>query len=76
VIAHFVLKMVTFVLMADYPPVGPINDQEASQDYYIENGLLVMTEAFHLKRGYCCGNECRHCPYEHINVVKKKKPSH
>jgi len=39
------------------------------QDYYIENGLMVMTEASHLKRGYCCGSKCRHCPYEHINVV-------
>ncbi len=34
-------------------------------DYYIdENGLLVFTAAYHLKRGYCCKNGCRHCPYE------------
>lgn len=32
-------------------------------DYYFEGGLLVYTEAFHLRRGYCCGNLCRHCPY-------------
>ena len=31
--------------------------------YYMENGLVVFTEAFHLKRGYCCKNGCRHCPY-------------
>jgi hypothetical protein len=33
------------------------------EDYYIENGYRVMTKAFLTKRGYCCGNGCRHCPY-------------
>jgi hypothetical protein len=33
------------------------------QDYYIENGLYVFTESYHLKRGYCCKNGCRHCPF-------------
>lgn len=33
-------------------------------DYYIENGRWVFTAEFHLKRGYCCGSGCRHCPYE------------
>lgn len=37
-------------------------------DYYIENGLYVFTETYHLKRGSCCGSGCRHCPYDHINV--------
>jgi hypothetical protein len=23
-----------------------------------------MTEAYQINRGYCCGNGCRHCPYE------------
>jgi hypothetical protein len=32
-------------------------------DYYFENGLMVLTAHFLLKRGYCCGNGCRHCPY-------------
>jgi hypothetical protein len=31
--------------------------------YYMENGLIVFTEAYHLKRGYCCKRGCRHCPY-------------
>ena len=35
-----------------------------SKDYYYENGYMVMTEKHHLKRGYCCKNKCRHCPYE------------
>ncbi len=32
-------------------------------DYYIENGFWVFTAVYHLKRGYCCQNGCRHCPY-------------
>lgn len=32
-------------------------------DYYLENGLYVFTEAYHRKRGYCCGSGCRHCPF-------------
>ena len=38
-------------------------------DYYFENGYMVLTAHFLLKRGYCCGNGCRHCPYE--NQSKK-----
>ncbi|MFM7487117.1 MAG: DUF5522 domain-containing protein [Cytophagales bacterium] len=34
------------------------------QDYYMDNGLMVFTEHFHLRRGYCCKNKCRHCPYK------------
>ena len=30
--------------------------------YYLEGGLVVFTEAYHLKRGYCCKCGCRHCP--------------
>ena len=33
------------------------------EDYYMEGGLMVMTAAFHRKRGACCGNKCRHCPF-------------
>lgn len=32
-------------------------------DYYLEGGRCVLTEVFHLKRGYCCNSGCRHCPY-------------
>lgn len=32
--------------------------------YKDENGKLVMTESFHIKRGNCCGSKCKHCPYE------------
>jgi hypothetical protein len=32
-------------------------------DYYFEDGLMVLTARFLLKRGCCCNNGCRHCPY-------------
>jgi hypothetical protein len=47
-------------------PIGRTDSRielKAGEDYYIENGLLVMTTAYHRKRGYCCGSGCRHCPY-------------
>lgn len=33
------------------------------EDFYYENGLMVFTTAYHLKRGYCCNSGCRHCPF-------------
>ena len=40
-------------------------------DYYVnEDGLYVFTREYHLKRGYCCKNKCRHCPW---NYGKKNK---
>ena len=41
------------------------------EDFYFENGLMVLTEQYLRKRGYCCGNACRHCPYDHVNVPGK-----
>ena len=43
-------------------------EQTQQKDFYWENGLKVMTEKYHLKRGYCCNSKCRHCPY-----VQKKQ---
>jgi hypothetical protein len=45
------------------------NTEEANrgllkEDFYLnEQGFMVFTEAYHLKRGYCCKNGCKHCPY-------------
>jgi len=37
---------------------------EEQADYYFnEDGLMVFTAAYHLKRGYCCKNKCKHCPW-------------
>jgi hypothetical protein len=34
-----------------------------NEDYYLENGLMVLTARYLLRRGYCCKQGCRHCPY-------------
>lgn len=46
-------------------------------DFYMEGSKKVMTEQYHIKRGYCCGSGCRHCPYnpksEKGNTTLSKK---
>jgi hypothetical protein len=32
-------------------------------DFYYDGSNKVMTESYHKRRGICCGNGCRHCPY-------------
>ena len=35
------------------------------EDYYInDHGKKVFTDEYHLRRGFCCGSGCLHCPYE------------
>lgn len=38
----------------------------SKEDYYMEGGNVIFTEKFHLKRGKCCGNKCKHCPYDGV----------
>jgi hypothetical protein len=46
--------------------------------YYSEEGYIVFTEKYHLKRGYCCKSGCKHCPYGYNKktgqIEKQKKP--
>ncbi len=35
-----------------------------AEDFYMEGPYMVFTAAYHLKRGYCCNSDCRHCPYK------------
>lgn len=39
-------------------------------------GFMVFTELAHLKRGKCCGNACRHCPYEWEGVKNLETSKH
>lgn len=45
------------------PSDSPQDQLVEGVDFYIENGLYVFTEIYLKKRGYCCKNKCRHCPY-------------
>lgn len=56
-------------------PAAPYASQIQAQsliegiDYYMDaSGLMVFKSWYHLKRGSCCGNACRHCPYNHAKV--------
>ncbi|HEU5366683.1 MAG TPA: DUF5522 domain-containing protein [Hanamia sp.] len=49
------------------------NDFIEGIHFYFDKGLMVFTEKYHLKRGYCCGNRCRHCPYNYENVIDEEK---
>jgi hypothetical protein len=46
---------------------------EGSDFYYNEDGYIVLTEKYHLEKGFCCGNGCRHCPYNYENVPEPKR---
>ena len=39
-------------------------DKQREELYYFEGSRIVFTPLYHIERGYCCGNGCRHCPYE------------
>jgi hypothetical protein len=47
--------------------------REGIEFYYNEDGLIVLTEKYHLERGYCCGNGCKHCPYNYDNVPEPRR---
>jgi hypothetical protein len=55
--------MFRFLKKKEKPPAEKSAPLVEGQDYYIENGFYVFTAQYHQKRGYCCGNGCRHCPY-------------
>jgi Family of unknown function (DUF5522) len=46
--------------MDDFSKVNNLDDEDF---YYSEEGYKVFTEKYLLKRGYCCENGCKHCPY-------------
>jgi hypothetical protein len=45
------------------PASAALSQELAAEDFYYEGPYLVFTAAYHLKRGYCCNSNCRHCPY-------------
>ena len=44
------------------------------EDYYFnEQGYVVLTAKYHLQKGFCCGNGCKHCPYNYENVPEPQR---
>jgi Family of unknown function (DUF5522) len=47
-------------------------DKFSKEDYYLsDEGFIIFTEIYHLKRGYCCQSGCKHCPWEYGKKIKK-----
>ena len=46
---------------------------EGEDFYYNDDGYIVLTEKYHLEKGFCCGNGCKHCPYNYKNVPEPKR---
>ncbi|MEO6584304.1 MAG: DUF5522 domain-containing protein [Ferruginibacter sp.] len=46
---------------------------EEEDFYFNEQGLVVLRASYHLKKGFCCGNGCLHCPYDYVNVPEPTK---
>lgn len=51
-------------LIVDQKLIAINNDLAENIEYYINaQGNWVFTALYHLKRGTCCENDCKHCPY-------------
>ena len=44
-----------------------IEELDKEDYYYSEEGYIIFTEKYHLKRGSCCNNNCKHCPFKKKN---------
>lgn len=44
----------------DARPAPPLTPEDF---YFNEDGLMVLTETYLRKRGFCCQSGCKHCPY-------------
>jgi hypothetical protein len=53
-------------------PIPDSGKDENEPDTYVDDlGRLVFTAAYHRRRGFCCGNKCRHCPFDWVNVPQR-----
>ena len=46
---------------------------EGEDFFYDEKGFFVFTREYHLLRGYCCGYECRECPFDYEGVSEPRR---
>lgn len=53
---------------------GPDESPVEGVDYMMSpQGYRIMTEFYLVKRGYCCSNGCKHCPYSPKAVKGNRK---
>ena len=70
---HIEVKKKIEIYVSEMTPEKALSDNRAKElpktplikdiDYYTKTSTFVFTTWYHLKRGYCCKNGCRHCPY-------------
>jgi len=53
--------------MSGFSKKSKLKDDEY---YNSPEGYLIFTEKYLLKRGYCCKNGCKHCPYGYHDKKK------
>ncbi len=46
---------------------------EGEDMYFNNDGYMVFTAEYLLERGYCCGNGCKHCPYDYKQVPEPRR---
>lgn len=61
--AQSVLDSARSAALADAIPQETAGELVAGRDFTMENGMMVLTPEFLLRRGQCCGSGCRNCPY-------------
>ena len=73
--AELLARLIHPELFTDWQPTNqdgvfqPVDVQllqgvlKEGRDYYFENGLMVFAADYLKRRGYCCDNNCRNCPY-------------
>ena len=42
--------------------------------YYNDEGLMVLTREYLLKRGFCCQSGCINCPYDFSKTIDPNVP--
>jgi len=52
--------------MGEGGSTGEVVQLVENEDYYLDHGLMVLTTRYHLRRGFCCEQGCRHCPYKEL----------
>ena len=56
--------------MSDAERDTPQQPMIEGEDFYLEDGFVVLTAHFLRERGWCCRNGCRHCPYGFTGLGK------
>ncbi len=44
---------------------------EPEDFYFDDDGRMVFTRVYHLKRGHCCESGCRHCPWGYAEKLQE-----